>query len=352
MGRPFRGWPVGRPRPAQGGLPSGSTFHGASASSHPGRSEREPTVQPSTADSTAALPGRGSVLGGLVQAVRPRQWVKNLLVYAAPAAAGLAGNYPVMKRTTVALVVFVAVSSAVYLVNDIRDVEADRAHPRKRHRPIASGQVPVGVARGAAALAVAGAVALCALAGTWALLAVVGLYFVLNLAYSMGLKHIALLEMFILASGFVLRTLGGAVATHVPVSSWFLIVVSAGALHVAVSKRLGELVRTEQTGVEGRAVLAGYTVPMLREIRTVAIGVALTAYLLWAFAQAAGAATPVVYELSAVPFALAMFRFSAAAQLDADAETPEEILLGDPQLLAYGAAWALMFGLGLLMGGQ
>lgn len=304
----------------------------------------------STPDAAATLDGRTSMLRGLVRAVRPRQWPKNLLVFAAPAAAGLAGNYPVMKRTTVALVVFVAVSSAVYLVNDIRDVEADRAHPRKRHRPIASGQVPVGVAWAAAALAVAGAVTLCAWTGTWSLLAVVAVYFVLNLGYSMGLKHVALLEMFILASGFVLRTLAGAVATNVPVSSWFVIVVSAGALHVAVSKRLGELIRTEESGVEGRAVLADYTVPMLRELRTVAVGVAVTAYLLWAFSQAAGARAPVIYELSAIPFALAMFRFSAAAQLDADAETPEEILLGDPQLLAYATGWAVLFGVGLLVG--
>jgi decaprenyl-phosphate phosphoribosyltransferase len=305
----------------------------------------------STPDTAAPMERSRSMVAGLVRAVRPKQWVKNLLVYAAPAAAGLLGNYPVMKRTTVALVVFIAVSSAVYLVNDIRDVEDDRAHPRKQHRPIASGDLPVPVAAAAAVGAVALAIVLCAIAQSWSLLAVVGVYMALNLGYSYGLKHVALLEMFILASGFVLRTLAGAVATNVPVSPWFLIVVSAGALHIAVSKRLGELIRTEETGVEGRAVLADYSVPMLREIRTVAIAVAMTAYMLWAFGQAGGAAAPVVYELSAVPFALAMFRFSAAAQTDADAETPEEILLHDRQLLAYGAAWVAMFGLGLFMGG-
>ena len=317
-----------------------------------GRSYADPTMTSPATDASTPFGGRGPVLVGLVRAVRPTQWPKNLLVYAAPAAAGLLGNYAAMKRTTVALVVFVAVSAAVYLVNDIRDVESDRSHPRKRFRPIASGQVPIGAARALALLAMAFAAALCVATSTWALLGVVSVYVVLNLAYSMGLKHVALLEMFILASGFVLRTLAGAVATSVPVSSWFLIVVSAGALHVAVSKRLGELLRTEETGTSGRAVLAGYTEPMLREIRTVAIGVALTAYLLWAFDQAAGAARPAIYELSAVPFALAMFRYSAAAQLDADAETPEEILFRDRQLLAYASAWAVLFGLGLLMGGR
>ena len=305
-----------------------------------------------TAERTASTTGGRVMLAGLVRTVRPRQWVKNLLVFAAPLAAGLGGDGAVMGRTTVALVVFVAASSAIYLVNDLRDVADDRAHPRKRHRPIASGQVPVGVATTAAVAAGAVAIGLAAVTGAWSLLVVVGVYVALNIGYSFGLKHVGLLELFILGSGFVLRALAGAVAADVPVSSWFLIVVSAGALHVAASKRLGELLRTRDTGAEGRAVLAHYSEPMLREIRTVAIGVALTAYLLWAFEQAAAAITPVVYELSAVPFALALFRFSAAAQVDADAETPEEIVLGDWQLLVYGAVWAALFGFGLLAGSQ
>lgn len=284
--------------------------------------------------------------------MRPKQWPKNLLVYAAPAAAGLAGNLPVMRRTTVALLAFVAVSAAIYLINDIHDVETDRAHPTKRHRPIASGVVSGRLALVVALALVATAIALCALIADWAVLGVIAIYVVLNLTYSWGLKHVALLEMFILASGFVLRALAGAVATNVPVSSWFLIVISAGALHVAVSKRLGEFVRIEETGREGRAVLSDYSMPMLTEIRTVAIGVALAAYLLWAFEQASGATMPVIYELSAVPFALALFRYSAAAQSSADAETPEEILLRDRQMLVYGGSWALLFGLGLAMGAQ
>lgn len=298
----------------------------------------------------AAGPAAGSVLTGVVRAVRPKQWVKNVLVYAAPAAAGLAGNGPVMLRTTAALVGFIAVSSAIYLVNDVRDLEVDRAHPTKRHRPIASGQVPVPLA---VAVAVAGflvATLVCVRIGSWELFAVLATYALLNIGYSFGLKHVPLVELFILASGFVLRTLAGAVAVDVNVSSWFVIVVSAGALHVAVSKRMGELVRTQADGTEGRPVLAHYTRPQLREIRTVAIGVALAAYLLWAFDHAAGAAVPVVYEVSAVPFALALFRFAAAAQREADAESPEEILLRDRALLVYGAAWALLFGIGLWMG--
>lgn len=295
---------------------------------------------------------RGTTLRGIVRAMRPVQWVKNVLVYAAPAAAGLAGNLPVMRRTTIALLAFVAVSSAVYLINDIHDVESDRAHPTKRHRPIAAGVVPMPVAAAMAGLLVTGAVVVCAMFSMWSVLGVIGVYVALNLAYSWGLKHVALIEMFVLASGFVLRALAGAVATNVPVSSWFLIVISAGALHVAVSKRLGEFVRVEQTGEPGRAVLAHYTLPTLTEIRTVAVGVALTAYLLWAFDQAAGAVRPVVYELSAVPFALALFRFSSAAQISAEAETPEEILLRDPQMRVYGVLWLGLFGLGLWMGAQ
>lgn len=298
----------------------------------------------------AADPSARSTLAGLVRAARPTQWIKNVLVYAAPAAAGLLGNWPVMKRTTAALVAFIAVSAAIYLVNDVRDVEVDRAHPSKRHRPIASGQVPVTLAVAVAVVGFLAATLVCVVVGSWELFAVLATYAVLNVGYSFGLKHVPLVELFILASGFVLRTLAGAVAVDVVVSSWFLIVVSAGALHVAVSKRLGELVRTRAEGVDGRPVLAHYGRAQLREVRTVAIGVALTAYLLWAFDQAAGAAAPVIYELSAIPFALALFRFAAAAQREADAESPEEILLRDPAMLAYGAAWALLFGIGLLLG--
>lgn len=278
-----------------------------------------------------------------------RQWPKNLLVFAAPVAAGLLGDVNVIWRVVVTLVAFIAASSAIYLFNDIRDVEDDRVHPTKRVRPIASGALPMTWAWTAAGGLALLAVGLCVATGQWAVLGVVVVYLALNVGYSSGLKHVPLLEMFVLASGFVLRALAGAMTVDVPVSSWFLIVVSAGALHVTVSKRLGELLRTEQTGERGRAVLAGYTVPMLTEIRTVAVGVALTAYMLWAFSQATEASVPVVFELSALPFALAMFRFSAAAERDG-AESPEEILLSDRWLLAYAAAWAVVFGLGLLLG--
>ncbi len=304
------------------------------------------------AHEAAPVGSRETTLRGIVRAMRPVQWAKNALVYAAPAAAGLAGNLLVMRRTTIALVAFVAVSSAIYLINDIQDVESDRAHPTKRHRPIAAGVVPLPIAGTVAGLLVTAAIALCAMFSMWSVLGVIAVYVVLNLMYSWGLKHVALVEMFVLASGFVLRALAGAVATNVPVSSWFLIVISAGALHVAVSKRLGEFLRIEQTGEPGRAVLARYSLATLTEIRTVAVGVALTAYLLWAFEHAAGATLPVVYELSAVPFALALFRFSAAAQASAEAETPEEILLRDPWMLVYGASWVGLFGVGLLMGAQ
>lgn len=286
---------------------------------------------------------------GLLRAVRVRQWPKNLLVFAAPIAAGLGGDVDVAWRVLVTLVAFVAASAAVYLFNDLRDVDDDRAHPTKRLRPIASGALPMTWAWTAAGVLVALAVGLCVVAGQWAVLGVIAVYLVLNVAYSSGLKHVPLLEMFVLASGFVLRALAGALTVDVPVSSWFLIVVSAGALHVTVSKRLGELLRTQRTGEDGRAVLAGYSVPTLTEIRTVSVGVALTAYMLWAFSQATEASIPVVFELSALPFALAMFRFSAAAERDG-AESPEEILLSDRWLLAYAAAWAVLFGLGLLLG--
>lgn len=303
-----------------------------------------------TANDPAATTGTKPPVTALLRAMRPRQWVKNLLVFAAPAAAGLLGDPAAVGRAVIALVAFVAASAAVYLLNDVRDLAVDQAHPVKRHRPIAAGHVAPGTALVVAAGLTVGVIALSAMTGTWSLLAVVGVYLLLNLAYSLGLKRVPLLEMVVLASGFVLRALGGAVAVDVPVSSWFLIVVSAGALHVVVSKRIGELVRVAGSQQQRRSVVDAYTLPLLTEIRTVAVGVAVFAYLLWAFEQAAIARAPVVYELSAVPFVLAMFRYSSSAATDGDAESPEAILLKDRHLVIYGLLWAVLFGIALAFG--
>lgn len=282
-----------------------------------------------------------STPAALLVAARPRHWVKNLLVLAAPGAAGVLLEPAAALTTALAFVAMTAAASATYLLNDVRDVAEDRRHPVKRARPVAAGELTVPVATAATVVLAVAAVAGPVAAGRPQLALVVVLYGALTTAYSMGLKRIRLLELMVVAAGFVLRAVAGAVAVQVPMSEWFLIVVSAAALHVVASKRYAE--QRDQTG-DGRAVLADYPPDVLREVRNASVAVALVGYLLWAFQMYAGVGVP-WHPLSAVPFALALFEFAAATH-DGAGEAPEDIVLAGGPIVAYGLAWAVLFALG------
>jgi decaprenyl-phosphate phosphoribosyltransferase len=164
---------------------------------------------------------------GLVRGGRPKQWVKNLLVFAAPGAAGVLSRGSVIGRTGAAFASFCLVSSAMYLVNDVVDAPWDRAHPRNRYRPVAAGVVSPRLALAAAAFLVAGGAAIGGWLG-WRFEASLGLYAGLTVAYSLWLREIAVLDIGVVASGFVIRAIAGSFAVHVPVSEWFLILTSFG----------------------------------------------------------------------------------------------------------------------------
>ncbi len=295
----------------------------------------------------ADAPRARSLPVALLVACRPKQWSKNLLVVAAPGAAGVLGDPGVALATFGAFVAFCLGASATYLLNDAADVEADRAHATKRHRPIAAGELSVGAARGVAvALAVAaGGVAL---AVRWQLLAVLVAYVVLTTAYSLVLKHVVLLDVIALASGFVLRAVAGGAAADVPISDWFFIVTSFGSLFMAVGKRHAEVVTMGDGAGSHRKVLDGYTPGFLAHLRAVSSGVVLVAYCLWAFERAD--LTDVVvpwYQISIVPFATAILRY--AQLLDGgEGGAPEDLVLSDRMLLGAGVVWAATFGLGVL----
>jgi decaprenyl-phosphate phosphoribosyltransferase len=290
-----------------------------------------------------------SVAMGLLRAARPHQWVKNLLVVAAPAAAGVLTRADVLADVALAFGVFTAASAGTYLLNDVRDRHVDAEHPVKRHRPVASGLVTVPTAATVAVVCFVLALGIPVLVGIPELAGVLATYVALTTAYSLGLKHVAVLELAIVASGFVFRTVAGAVAASVPVSNWFLIVVSAGALHVVATKRFAEMRRT-LSGETRRPVLHEYTSDVLAEIRFVTVAVAVTAYLLWAFERTGEVGGIPWYQLSAVPFTLAMFRYSAAVHEGAG-EAPEDVILADRQLFAYALVWAVLFALGVYGGG-
>lgn len=294
----------------------------------------------------ASVRRRGPARALLVES-RPKQWTKNLLVFAAPGAAGVLGTTSDLLAACGAFVAFSLAASATYLVNDAHDVEADRAHATKRHRPIAAGELSVPAALVAAAIAAIGALALSVAIRPQLALVVVG-YVALTTAYSSVLKHIVILDVVALASGFVLRAVAGAVATDVPISNWFFIVTSFGSLFMAVGKRHAEVLSLGAEAGSHRKVLDGYTPEFLAYLRSVSSGVVLVAYCLWAFERAdlTDASVP-WYQASIVPFATAILRYAQLLEAG-EGGAPEDLVLRDRMLLLAGAAWAVLFGLGVL----
>ena len=294
---------------------------------------------PPAAPSIRALP-----LAAL-QAVRPRQWPKNLLVFAAPLAGATLGRDDGFGYALLAFVAFTAASSAVYVINDILDVERDRKHPTKRLRPIASGRLPVR----AAVVLTGGCLGVAALAtflvGEPALGAVVGGYIVVSFLYSMTLKHVPGVELTVVASGFVLRALGGAVATHVPPSGWFLTVCSLGALMVAIGKRYTELSSLGHEAIAHRPVMRWYSLGLLRAGQRAASIIMLASYLAWALSEHDGWMRA-WHVASVVPLALALFRFDQLTGL-AEGRPVEDLIVRDPMMICCELTWLTMFTVGL-----
>ena len=280
--------------------------------------------------------------------MRPRQWLKNVLVFAAPLAAGQLLAPDVLLPSIGAFIAFCLISGATYLVNDARDVALDREHPTKRHRPIAAGQLSAGVALGAAVVLALASLAL-AFAIRPQLAGVVAIYLVFTLAYSLALKHEPVIELALLAMGFLLRAIAGGVASDLPISAWFLIVAGFGSLFMAAGKRYSELERANGSDADApqRRSLAGYTPTYLRFVWATAAAVTITAYCLWAFEVGATPSTLPWAQWSVVPFVLAILRYG----VDVDrgrAEAPEDVVLHDRVLLVIGLAWVVLFGLGAL----
>jgi len=277
-----------------------------------------------------------SLPAGIVKALRPRQWVKNVLVLAAPIAAGTATEADVLLPVALAFVVFCMAASGIYLVNDAMDVEADRAHPTKRFRPIAAGVLPVNIAYGMAVVLLAGAIGLSFLAN-WQLAVVMGVYIVIQLAYCFGLKHQAVIDICIVSSGFLLRAIAGGVAAEIDLSQWFLLMMAFGSLFMAAGKRYAELQLAEKTGAKIRKSLESYTMTYLRFVWTMAATTLVLCYGLWAFQQDAIKGTN-WYAISMVPFTIAVLRY--AVDVDGgEAGDPEAIALGDRVLQLLAIAW-------------
>ena len=283
--------------------------------------------------------------------MRPKQWTKNVLVLAAPAAAGVLTQADAAADTALTFVAFCLVSSSVYCLNDTVDAANDRLHHRKKHRPVASGAVSAGQATtlGAALLVVGLALGAAADLGVLGLLA---LYVALQAAYSFGLKREPVVELAIVASGFVLRTIAGGVATDVPLSSWFLGVAGCSALLVVSAKRLAELQHLGEDASSHRAVLEEYSVVFLQLIVAIFGTLIIVVYFAWAFEadpQTATSREPLPIQLSTIPLVVAVLRYVLIAERGEGGE-PEDVVLQHRALQVLGGAWAALFLIGVLGG--
>ncbi|MFI5683615.1 decaprenyl-phosphate phosphoribosyltransferase [Streptomyces sp. NPDC051636] len=291
-------------------------------------------------------PRRRALLGGLLRAARPRQWIKNILVLAAPAAAGRLFSRHALTQVCLVFVLFTACAAAVYLINDARDAEADRAHPTKCRRPVAAGQVPVPVAYATgAALAVLTPAAAVWLASP-AVAALLTAYLGMQLAYCVSLKHVLVVDLAVVTTGFLARAVIGGVALGIPLSRWFLITTGFGALFMVSAKRYSEAVQmTGQAGAT-RALLTEYTTGYLRFVWQLAAGVAVLAYCMWALEEGGVPHASVLpwRQLSMIAFILAILRYAVFADRGTAGE-PEDVVLRDRALALIGAAWLAMYGL-------
>ena len=289
---------------------------------------------------------RSAALRGLVRTARPRQWVKNVLVLAAPLAGQRLGEPSVLADVGVAFVAFCLAASSVYLLNDALDVEADRAHPVKRARPIAAGVVGVRAAYATCAATGMASLLVAAIASP-ALVVLMAVYLVVQVGYCVRLKHEPVLDVAIVASGFLLRAMAGGVASGIAISQWFLLVTAFGSLFMVAGKRYSEKRLAEAGAGATRASLLRYTETYLRFVWSLAAAVMITAYSLWAFEIDQTRSSPFT-TISIVPFVLAVLRY--AVDVDGgEAGAPEDIALGDRVLQVLAATWVVCFALGIYL---
>ena len=282
----------------------------------------------------------------LLVAMRPRQWAKNVLVVAAPLAAEHLTYTAVWSSITAAFFAFCLASSAVYLINDSVDAPADRLHPKKCHRPIASGDVSPLAARATAVGLVLASLVVAATSGQ-ALVILVGCYLVLQAGYIFGLKDQAVLDICVVASGFLIRAIAGGVAADIRISQWFLLVAGFGSLFIVSGKRYSEL-RIMGAYSQVRRTLTAYTDTYLRFVWGISAGATIMAYSLWALEQSTPAGVP-WHTVSIGPFVVAMLRY--AVDVDAGkAEEPEEIVWRDRVLQLIGLAWLMIVLVGIARG--
>jgi 4-hydroxybenzoate polyprenyltransferase len=276
----------------------------------------------------------------LLVSLRPRQWIKNGFVFAALVFDGQLANVPALFRTTIGFVLFCLASSCVYLINDVRDIEEDRRHPTKRHRPLPSGRLPVPVAWSAAAV-----LAVVSIGGGFLLEpafgAIVLAYVLLFTAYSFRLKHVPIIDVFAIAAGFVLRVAGGVVLiTVMRFSPWLYVCTTLIALYLGFGKRRAELHLLTGNAGQTRRVLDGYTLQLLDHLIVIVSGTTIMAYSLYTF-SAENLPDNHLMMLT-IPFVMyGIFRYLWLIQVEDAGGAPDELILTDRPLLLTVVLWGL-----------
>ena len=287
-----------------------------------------------------------SIAKALLVGVRPRQWYKNLIIYLAffftineawSLNADIGAALAILGELTLAFLIFSALTGAVYLVNDILDADGDRLHPHKRHRPIASGRLPVPAAwTGAAALSVVGIGFAFALEPMFGVVA--GAYALLQVAYSLFLKHIALVDVFAISGGIVLRAVAGAVILQVPISPWLYLCTALAALLLALIKRRSQLAAAGEDAASQRPALSQYTIASLDRLINITATASFIAYSLYTFTAPNLPANDAM--MLTIPFvAFGLLRYLMLTDSAGVGENPEDLLIGDRPLTVTLILW-------------
>ncbi len=273
----------------------------------------------------------------LLRQMRWKQWPKNLICYAPLLFSGKFHEPKAFLAASMCFVAFCMISSGIYVLNDIMDVKADRLHPIKKLRPIASGLLNMKLALAIGLVSLFGGFAIAFSLRHSLILVCLG-YVGLNICYSLGLKHFAILDILCIASGFVFRAIGGAVAVNVMPSSWFLVCTTLGALFLAMEKRRQEIIVLSHESTSHRKALTDYSLPLIDRFESVVVPSLLTSYAFYTFNSPHGQ-----YMMATIPVVIfGIMRYQLLSERGTSTGTPEEVLLNDRPIQIAVILWVLM----------
>jgi 4-hydroxybenzoate polyprenyltransferase len=303
------------------------------------RMESGPSLEITEEKPTPSLAAR---VKDLIEAARPRQWTKNLIVFGPLIFSAKIGDFKLLLATLVCSIAFCLASSSIYLINDLLDREQDKVHPRKRNRPIASGRVSTAAALSFAFVLAAASLTLSVLIKP-SIAVMIVLYLGLMVFYGTVLKHLVVLDVMTVAAGFVLRAVAGGIAASAPVSGWFLLCTSFGSLFLALEKRRHEISTLSKSAQDHRAVLQSYSQALIDKIEGIVVPGLVVCYIFYSFLSYHGQ-----WMMITVPFVFyGLIRYHLLSIEEALTGTPEEVLLRDRPTQVTIVLW-LLTSLGVL----